>query len=552
MVRLLIFVAALFLHSVSLAAELQVSVDRKSLFLDQTLVMSVVLRDGSAPAEFSPALADFDVLQRSSANQVSLINGAHSSSRSWEFVLAPKREGVLSVPAIEMGGQRSKALEIQVASRAASAGGQEQRPYFLRVEVSEAEPYVQQQIIYTMKLYQQQSIADGSVTEPVHADVQVERLGLDRSYVEQVDGREYSVLERKYALFPQRSGQIELPAITLRARIILGTRSNRFFAQDTQTVVVRGPAISLNVLPAPDKYSARWWLAAKALSATAVWQPEHAEVGEPLTLVMTITADGVLPAQIPELPDPQITGVRLYPDGSRAAKKAGATGIVSQRVSRWTIIPTRPGNITVEPFELTWWNVQRAEEEVAIIAVPALSVSGLAVTEQSSPAATVANTVAEEQLTAEPALRVLPREGIGIWLRDPRTITVLISIIAFATLVIRRRRRRPLPLQTDEQLCSPDAAMVRLVEAVTRADIKVAREAMLDWGSGTFRRELRSLPELANQLADAEFAQLVSELDIMCYRDKGRWYGEPLLEKVKAYKAPHIISASKELLPALS
>lgn len=553
MVRWLIVLVYLLLTSVSIATELQVSVDRKSLFLDETLVMRVVLHDGSAPVDFAPLLTDFDVLQQSSAKQVSLINGARSDSRSWEFVLAPKRIGTLSVPSIEMDGQRSDAVALRVTERVASVAGQEQRPYFLRVAVSDVQPYVQQQVIYTMKLYQQQSIADGNVTEPEHADVQLERLGLDKSYVEQVDGHEYSVLERKYALFPQRSGLIELPAITLRARIVLGTRSSRFFAQDTQTIVVRGQSLSLDVLPVPQKYGARWWLASSDVAATAVWEPEQAKLGEPLTLAVTVTASGVLPAQIPVLPDPNVAGVRLYPDGSRAAKKAGSEGIVSQRVSRWTIVPTQPGEIAVAPFELTWWNLRNAQEEVLLLAVPTLQVAGLTVPQATpSPVEAVAVTEAVGPASAEVEQSIAAQDGLRLWLTDPRTVVVLISIVAFATLVIRRRRRRPLPLQTDEQLYSPDAAMVRLVEAVTRADIKVARESMLNWGSGTFRRELRSLPELADLLTDKEFSLLVEELDIKCYRDKGRWYGEPLLEKVKAYKAPHAAAASKEMLPVLS
>ncbi len=87
---------------------------------------------------------------------------------------------------------------------------------------------------------------------------------------------------------------------------------------------------------------------------------------------------------------------------------------------------------------------------------------------------------------------------------------------------------------------------------MTRADVKAARIAVLDWGSGTYRREIRSLPELATAVDDKEFGELLLALDIMCYRDKGRWYGEPLLEKLKAHKQPTPVLTSKESLPVLS
>ena len=553
--RLLSLCLLLVLSFSAGAAELRVQLDRQQLYEDESLVMSVHLLDGSVVDAFDPLLSDFEILQRSQGSQTQTINGQRSDSHSWEFILAPRRAGDLLIPAFELGGARSQEQQISVKSIASRAGGVEDRPFFLRVSVSEPEPFVQQQVIYTMKLYQQQAIADGNVTEPDHPDVVIERLGLDKSYLEQLDGREYSVLERRYALFPQRSGEIVLPSINLNARVQVGQRSNRFFAPNTRSIRVRAPSLTLQVKAAASDYSAAWWLASSQLVGEAKWQPEDAKVGEPLTLELLISAEGVMPAQLPVVADPKVARARLYSNGSRAAKKAASDGVIAQRVSSWTIIPTAPGELKLQPFNIPWWDIDANVQRVLEIEVPELSVVGtLAEGRSAVPANAVESItpVVKPIAAAEPPAEVEPEHDSDWWLTDWRTQLVMVSIVALAALVVRRRRRRPLPLQTDEQLCSPDAAMVRLVEAVTRADVKAGREALLDWGSGTFGQEIRSLPHLAERLDDPEFSRLVLELDAICYRDKGRWTGEPVQEKVKAYRPPQSAVASKVELPTLS
>lgn len=552
--RVIALLTLLLLHSIALAAELSVKVDRQKLYEDESLVLSVQLRNGAAA--FDPIIEDFEIVQRSQGSQVQYINGVRSDSQSWEFVLAPKRAGLLSIPAFEMAGAISEELKVTVESIGSRAQQNEDRPFFLRTSVSNKTPFVQQQIIYTMKLYQQTPIVDGNVTEPDHADIQIERLGLDRSYMEQVDGREYSVLERRYALFAQRSGEIVLPAINLNARVSTGQSTNRLFAPDTRNIRVRAQSITLDVKAATDAYRAAWWLASSNVVGEAKWQPEDAQVGQPLTLEVLIAAEGVMPAQIPVIADPSLPSVRMYSDGSRAAKKAGAEGVVSQRVTRWTIIPMRPGKLEVAAFTLPWWDLESNSQKTLTINVPALHVTGEmpadSVLEPSDEVQIDNGGEAEDQQVVASEESSEAKAKVWLWFSDWRTQVVLVSIVALASLVIRRRRRRPLPLQTDEQLRSPDAAMVRLFEAVTRADVKTARDALLDWGTGTFGQEIRSLPHLAERVDDPEFSKLILELDVLCYRDKGRWYGEPLQEKLKAYKPQQSAVADKDELPFLS
>ncbi|MEZ5581408.1 MAG: hypothetical protein R3F37_00205 [Candidatus Competibacteraceae bacterium] len=76
----------------------------------------------------------------------------------------------------------------------------------IEVQAEPADPYVQAQVQYTVRLLFAVPLLDGSLDAPQPANAVVERLGDDVSYETQRNGRRYRVIERRYALFAQRSG----------------------------------------------------------------------------------------------------------------------------------------------------------------------------------------------------------------------------------------------------------------------------------------------------------------------------------------------------------
>ena len=86
---------------------------------------------------------------------------------------------------------------------------------FLDVKATPEQPYVQSQVLYTLRLYRRVDIAQAELSEPELTDAVVEKLGEDSNYNTVVNGVSYLVTERKYAIFPQKSGVMKNQAFNL-------------------------------------------------------------------------------------------------------------------------------------------------------------------------------------------------------------------------------------------------------------------------------------------------------------------------------------------------
>src|SRR3546814_18011773 len=64
--------------------------------------------------------------------------------------LQPRREGLLTVPALDVGGQRTQPLSLTVTEAAppARAGS----AAFIEAQIDDEDPYVQQSVGYTLRL----------------------------------------------------------------------------------------------------------------------------------------------------------------------------------------------------------------------------------------------------------------------------------------------------------------------------------------------------------------------------------------------------------------
>ena len=187
-----LIVSTLFLTS-SLDAAVTVRVDRSTVQItDSIRVVFETDQDVSSRPDFSPLDLAFDVLGTAQSTNVNIINGKMRRSASWTVDLMAKREGALTIPAILIGNEFTEPVSIKVTPAATGPGGATAGDIFLEVEVDATQPYVQGQVIYTVRLLRAVQISNASLTEPTVSggDIVIERLGDDVGYeTQRVAGR---------------------------------------------------------------------------------------------------------------------------------------------------------------------------------------------------------------------------------------------------------------------------------------------------------------------------------------------------------------------------
>ncbi len=103
------------------------------------------------------------------------------------------------------------------------------------------------------------SLYDDSSLSPLRMnDARVEQLGEPRTYEKDINGVRHGVIEVRYAIFPQKSGTLEIPGQTFKATQVAQRRNdddyNPFGPQPGKQVLVTSPSIPLQIDPKPADY----------------------------------------------------------------------------------------------------------------------------------------------------------------------------------------------------------------------------------------------------------------------------------------------------------
>lgn len=521
--RIVYFVGscALWICAQAAAAEVRAWLDRTSMQLGETVTLNVEVSGdvNAAEPDFHALEQDFVLQGTQSSSSVTIVNGQTTAKRLWAVALEPKHEGTLTIPALEVAGQRTAPLTLTVQATPAG-GGKAGDEVFLDVSVEPRAPYVQQQVAMTVKLYFAVNLLDGNLDDPQARGLVVRKLGQDANFSADLGGRHYHVLERHYALFAEQSGSIHLAPIAFRGHALDAGDLNSFFSRG-RVVAARAPTVTLEVRPRPAASGTEVWLPARAvtLQADGIDAQSPARVGEPITLTLRAQAQGLGFEQLPELKLPAIDGADVYPDKETTRNRDDGTWLFGERERKFAIVPNRPGRLPLPAIRLAWWDT--AHDRAATAEVPALTLevqpaAATAVAPQPAPSATPA----ESPATAGSAsLGVGSSDEARLW----RTLALLALALWVATLLgwivwllaERRREARPArPAMADDG--SAAAARARFRGAVERGDWPAAAHALLGWARQR-RPELRNLGELARALADSGQARAVHELERACY-----------------------------------
>lgn len=366
MPRLLNVLLLLCAFSAAQAQGTRAFLDREQIVLGETVTLNIETDQlGAGEPDLSALGDDLRVVGSSSSTELSLINGRQSSRTLWGVVLEPQQAGLISIPALEVRGQRTQALRLSVLPPSAAPATPD-GDLVLEVEAAPENPYVQQQLIYTVRLLYAVTLLDGQLDEPRAQGADIRRLGGDATFTRDAGGRRYNVIERRYAVTPLASGPLTIEPPRFRGRALAGPRGNRMFDPGTP-VSATGRPLQIDVRPRPAA-AAEPWLPALSLDYRANSSAGgELKVGEPITLSLQLAARGLSAEQLPELQLPAIEGAEVYPDQENSQTREGPRGIEGERSRSFAVVPTRAGTLELPRLVLHWWDTAADAPREAVI-----------------------------------------------------------------------------------------------------------------------------------------------------------------------------------------
>jgi len=542
----------LLLISTSLWADVSASLGRNTIYDGDTVTLTIETNDRNHSGE--PDLAvlqqDFEVLGISNSKQVQIINGRRTDKHQWHIELAPKNSGDVTVPAIRVGDDETRPLQLSVKQQPAAVAAGSGQPVFIKVSVepADATAWVQQQIQYTLQLYFRESLAEGSFDGPNVENALVERLGEDSQYETTVNGEQYQVIERHHAIFPEQSGKLIIPAVVFNGRMAGAVRKRsagmssmmeRFLGNNLvrtpgKRIRLRSKAITLEVHARPASYEGKHWLPSEQVVLNDSWTEGAPEfrAGEPVTRTITLEAKGLESSHLPDISLTAPAGMRLYPEKPEYTTRTDGEWVYGSNKQTVAYVPTAAGRVTIPEIKVDWWDTARQQQRSAVL--PAWEVNVLPGEAGSGEALPPPDpVVVAAQAAVTEVTDVTPVD-------EPQGVTRLQWLLLLAGLAVvllllflqRRKQQRGAPVTADVPMPLGKqqirAAGTLLEQACRDNDPQAAARALLQWAAAKWPDDTpRNLGSLALRLVAG--GQEIRELDQALYATGSQpWQGDAL------------------------
>ncbi|MDB6049537.1 MAG: batD [Pseudomonas sp.] len=534
MSRAHIFLISLMLCCIApqtLAASLVSSVDRERLNAGETVELTLESDDPTlfGKPDLSALEGSFNVQGTRQVNHLTTLDSGSQATTRWIITLLPKQNGTVVIPSLQLGQLSSQPITLQVLQGEDQTQASHLAPVFIEASLDLDSVYVQAQTVLTLRIYHSVSLFDDSNLTPlVIPDARIEKLGETRTYEKLINGIRHGVIEMRYAIYPQHSGELLIPAQVFSATLVQDVPSQlQDPGQNAQPAVpkpgklmhVSSVEIRLSVKAKPVDYPMDSpWLPARSVSLSEDWNPEpdHSLVGDSLTRSLTVKVEGLSSAQLPPLPATNVGGLRRYPDQPQLSNQASDRGLIGSRVEREALVPTRTGTIELPALDVVWWNTREDHLEHSSLPARTLQVA-------SNPGLSVDTPVNTNN--------GLGSGGPSLWPWQLSTFFLACStLLGFG--LWWRARWQPAEARVVQSGPNPRTVLDELKRASLANDPQATRQALDAWA--------RQQPETLADMA-ARFVPLSDALDGLngaLYSETGHeWQGEALWSAVRTLPA---------------
>lgn len=342
-------------------------------------------------------IVDFDVLMgpnQSSSSSTSIVNGVRTSSKTITYtcILRPKQEGTFTIPAatITAEGKQmiSKDLVVKVlppdqgGSSTQQTGGQSRgtttsqpgkisdEELFIVATVNKKKVYEQEAILLTYKIYTTVNLTNVSGKMPdlkgFHTQ-EVEMPKGNREFeLEHYKGRNYrTIVWSQYVLFPQQSGQLEIPSISFEGTVAQRVQNydpfEAFFNGGSSYVnvqkTIHTPKLTIDVSPLPAGKPASYYGGVGEFNISSTISTTELKEDEAVTLKLVISGTGNMKLiKTPEVKFP--ADFEIYDPKVDNKFTLKTNGLSGNKVVEYLAIPRHGGDYTIPPVEFSYFDVK--------------------------------------------------------------------------------------------------------------------------------------------------------------------------------------------------
>lgn len=497
--------------------------------------------DVSASPDLSVLNKNFKIYSTSVSRQNYIVNGKSSATTTWKIGLTALNAGELEIPAIKVGNDSSSPLKItvtdDVVTPADDKNAEELSEYKLQTEIvnPDNEYYVQQQINYNVILTDNGSIVNGA---PQFADNNsdwiIKSLGNPQiNTIKSASAQPLRQITFKYALFPQKSGDLSLPDIWFSGYAQgKGSSLSELLNQDIFSLAVNTPSLfgleipvnlkadmqNIKILPVPSDYSGAWWLPAKKVEIKAEWIGENRKfkVGEAVSRLITLQASGVTENQLPEISFKPVKGVKQYPERPlRQGEIIGNMPVAEQSVVN-VYVPETSGKIVLPEISVDWYNTETKRFEKAVVPSEEIEVMAAKVDNEMT---NIVQTPSKAPAVNTESLPTKADNNIYGYLTAAFLGGLILGFILFKTLFKKN-------IVHNMPQCGVRASSAFLIKKAYASDFRGLRDGLILWATEFYpEKAINNLQDIATASGDENFRNIMNVIVAKLYNpnDESLW-----------------------------
>lgn len=517
------------------SAKLSVQLDSSIVQVGQTFRLTLMDDNPYTHArpDLAPLQTNFTVVGAQQMSNYTVINGQAHSLNQWVLLLTPKHAGVLKIPPIVIGQEKTEESQIEVTTSGSSAAvSQSQNNKVPAVkfvtEVSDSRPYVNQEVIYTVKIYISRRLLDADYQPPQVKDALMVSLGEPNRYQTVENDISYTVEELQYAFFPQKSGILKITPPQFHALVFDAIPGN---------VQITAKTTSLKVQPAPILDQKISWLPAKKVTLEEVYdnQSKSIEQGTMIERTITLSATGAAAQLLPRLAFETNNQFSVYPQTPSEETHYQQPDLKGVVVIKATYLFNKSGTIVIPKLKLPWFNTVSGKSQEAFLPARTMIVSPSAATTTSTTALPT-QIRPEKSLASSTEKLAVPVQSPAPQLTAQYRLVLFVAVgFALAWLVTLLLWWRARTTRTGNGI---NKARKRVRLACRHHDPAAAKEALIDWARKVWPEALIfNLGDIEALVGVFDLKRAINILSQQLYQGKKqKWQGTELGRSFAGYK----------------
>lgn len=379
--RLGLYILMLMYSSLSFAGEFAAEVSSTSITMGESIELTLTVTGDHDEEPQLPEIDGLEVMGRGTSTNISIINGNYTKSKNYSYSLIPLKEGRFVIPSLtlKVDGEQLKTLPVhfkvlKLEEAPSSQYGNTTATIFIRQELSNASPYINEPIIVTNKIYYRVQMEQSEDISTKSSDFRVQEVEGESKGREIINGMQYETIAVKRVVTALSSGEKVIPAFRLKTVIIKPSprrRSNDPFwdffggqsGKRVQKIVV-SPVKKINVKPLPPLDGGRSFSGLVGeFSLSPTLSHSSLKQGETATLTIKLSGNGSLYGmKKPKLSlDPTM---KVYADKPTGEDKVSGThGVQGSKIFKYALVPTSPGKFDLGVFKITVFNPKKGQYE---------------------------------------------------------------------------------------------------------------------------------------------------------------------------------------------